>query len=127
MTQRERVLRMLEEAGPSGVRSDTFIANYMPRAAARVQELKGQGFPISSEREGKYVRWTLNVGVGAEGLVSSSREARGLGDTSPLSTDSGVECSASHIPPRPGASSAPPELIHHIPSAYEVWVDDEAA
>ena len=64
MTQRERVLSMLRSAGERGVRSDAFIAAYMPRAAARIQELRDGGVEISSEREGKYVRYRI-VGVGA--------------------------------------------------------------
>lgn len=65
VTQKARVLQMLKAAGSDGVRSDAFIREYMPRAAARVQELKDEGVEITSEREGKYVRWTL-VGSSAE-------------------------------------------------------------
>jgi hypothetical protein len=83
VTQRDRVLLALKAAGPKGVRSDTFIKNFMPRAAARVQELKDDGHDISSEREGKYVRWTLNVGVESErvsgGSHPSARPERPIG------------------------------------------------
>jgi hypothetical protein len=46
-----------------------------PRAAARIQELKGSGVEISSEREGKYVRYRL-VGVGADAGPRSPGTAR---------------------------------------------------
>lgn len=58
-TQKEKVLGMLKAAGNFGVRSDTYIKEYMPRAAARIKELREEGYEITSEREGKYTRWTL--------------------------------------------------------------------
>lgn len=126
MSQRELILKRLQEAGPRGVHSFQLL-DITPRYAARICELNKLGHVITSEPERRAeaigVRYTLNVGVGAEGDASSSREARGLGDTSPLSTDSGVECSASHIPPRPGASSAPPAT----PNPYEYEVMEDAA
>lgn len=75
MSQKANVLRILEAKGAKGARSDEFIKMFMPRAAARVQELKDDGYCISSEREGKYVRWTLNVGVEAEQGVLGAPEA----------------------------------------------------
>jgi hypothetical protein len=72
MTQRETVLKMLQNAGPKGVLSKTFIAQFMPRAAARIQELRDEGVEITSEREGKYVRWTL------QGHHSAARKSAGL-------------------------------------------------
>lgn len=65
MTQRETVLQMLRDAGEKGIRSDEFFKAFMPRAAARIQELRDSGVEISSEREGKYVRYRL-LGVGRE-------------------------------------------------------------
>lgn len=59
MTQRETVLRMLKRAGSEGVRSDAFFEAHLPRAAARILELKDEGYEISSEREGKFVRYAL--------------------------------------------------------------------
>jgi hypothetical protein len=58
-TQRERVLSMLKAAGSRGVRSDEFIRDFMPRGAARIQDLKDEGVQITSEREGKYTRYRL--------------------------------------------------------------------
>lgn len=67
MTQRERVLKMLRDAGMEGVRSDTFVAAYMPRAAARIKELRDAGYNISSTHERQFVRYVLeeSAGVGA--------------------------------------------------------------
>ena len=46
MTQREQILTMLEEAGDRGVTGNTFYANFLPRFAARIHELKKQGHDI---------------------------------------------------------------------------------
>ena len=46
MTQRETILRMLEEAGDRGVTGNTFYANFLPRFPARIHELKKQGHNI---------------------------------------------------------------------------------
>jgi hypothetical protein len=61
VTQRKRVLRILKDAGPKGVSSKTFIESYLPRAAARVRELKDEGYEIRSEREerSQFVRYYL--------------------------------------------------------------------
>lgn len=117
MTQRERILRMLEEAGPKGVRSDECIKDFMPRAAARVQELKDEGYAISSEREGKYTRWTLtNVG--------SSTEGRDQPVASTLGVASGVE----RLDTSP-SGGAPPDSLFDLPpapSAFDPWERDAA-
>ena len=76
MTQKQKVLGMLRAAGTFGVRSDTYIKDYMPRAAARIQELKDEGHNITSEREGKYTRWTL-VGSSAGGRTSQEPDRDG--------------------------------------------------
>jgi len=72
MNQRQRVLKMLTDAGPKGVSSKTFIESYLPRAAARIQELKDEGVPITTEREGKYVRYFVGVGSGLKPQTSAS-------------------------------------------------------
>jgi hypothetical protein len=71
MTQRERVLKMLRAAGSEGVRSDAFLAVYMPRAAARIKELRDSGYEISSGHEKQFVRYTL-TGVPSRGGVCES-------------------------------------------------------
>lgn len=74
MTQKERVHKMLKDAGPKGVRSDEFFREYMPRAAARIMELKAEGVEIETEREGKFVRYTL---AGVDGRGPESRDQGG--------------------------------------------------
>lgn len=50
-TQRERVLQLLRQAGPDGIRRDTFIfAHGITQPGARVAELLEEGFVISSRR-----------------------------------------------------------------------------
>lgn len=82
MTQKERVFSMLKRAGTNGVSSKEFIASYMPRAAARIQELKDSGVEISSEREGKFCRYTL-VRVGAGQSSEQSVHASADSDETP--------------------------------------------
>jgi len=112
MTQKERILAMLKAHGSDGVRSDLFIKNFMPRAAARVQELKDEGHDISSEREGKYVRWTLSVGVeSGDTKESQPKSSQGLADSRGATLDSGVADSVTPLP------EAPPANFY----ANEVW------
>lgn len=51
LTQKEIVLKMLEEAGDKGVHSFQFMQLQLPRVAARVCELRAEGYEISSEHE----------------------------------------------------------------------------
>lgn len=95
MTQRARVLRMLQEAGPKGVRSDAFYAAYLPRAGARIHELRSEGYEITSEPERQFVRYKL-VGIRAEGSARPrTAEPASLGEAvrenpSAYSGESGV-------------------------------------
>lgn len=50
-TQREVVLSALRDAGDTGVHSFEFLSVGIPRAAARVQELRVDGHTITSTRE----------------------------------------------------------------------------
>ena len=64
LTQRDQVLLILQEAGERGVHSFEFLQGYLPRVAARVNELRNMGHTITSTREkfqGKAagVRYTL--------------------------------------------------------------------
>lgn len=45
-TQRQTVYTLLEQAGPRGVCATRFLYLRIPRAAARVSELRGEGFVI---------------------------------------------------------------------------------
>jgi hypothetical protein len=69
LSQRDRVLYALRDAGEAGVRSDVFLGLSIPRAAARVCELREQGYEIASERERQFVRYRLQArrGVGDVG------------------------------------------------------------
>ena len=57
-TKRE-VLTMLRQAGSRGVLSKELYARFLGRGAARIYDLKQDGFKIESVREGKYARYTL--------------------------------------------------------------------
>ena len=51
MNQRDQVLAMLKAAGPAGVHSFELLQAGLPRAAARVDELREAGFVIDSQPE----------------------------------------------------------------------------
>ena len=51
MNQRDQVLAMLKAAGPAGVHSFELLQAGLPRAAARIVELRQAGFVIDSKRE----------------------------------------------------------------------------
>lgn len=59
MTQRQTILRMLKEAGAEGLRSDALYRAFIPRFAARIWELRQEGYEISSEHERQFVRYRL--------------------------------------------------------------------
>ena len=49
MTQRERVLNMLRDAGSDGVSSNDFFRACLPRFSARIHELRNAGHTITKE------------------------------------------------------------------------------
>lgn len=57
--QKREVLSMLREAGSRGVLSKSLYERFLGRGAARIYDLKQDGFKIESVREGKYARYTL--------------------------------------------------------------------
>ena len=124
MTQRQRVLKMLQDAGPKGVSSKTFIESYLPRAAARIQELKDEGVPITTEREGKYVRYFVGVGgstvarchVDARVYPSDSGEAR-IGDQDQAVGPASAPASRQ---PVEAVSGAP---ARSVPSMFDADID----
>jgi hypothetical protein len=71
VTQRDRILHELREAGSAGVRGDVFLRLSMPRYAARILELRAAGYEIGSETDDGMARYKLisdkGVGVEAEG------------------------------------------------------------
>jgi hypothetical protein len=58
---------MLKAAGPKGIRSDAFFAAHLPRAAARINELKNEGIQINTRHEHPFVVYVYagSVGIGA--------------------------------------------------------------
>lgn len=46
-TQKQRVLRLLKEAGARGVRTNEFLAERLPRFGARIYELRNEGYVIN--------------------------------------------------------------------------------
>ena len=74
MTQREQIPTMLEEAGDRGVTGNTFYANFLPRFAARIHELKKQGHDIRRfpTEEPNVFLYRL---VGGEGRITSASRA----------------------------------------------------
>ena len=83
-TQKETVLAMLEEAGPEGVTSNQFYRAMLPRFAARIFELKGEGHTVVKEPvEDGHFRYIL---VGQSTVTSSQQPSPDLGrvgNTSP--------------------------------------------
>jgi len=59
MSHKDKILDRLKSAGDKGVLSKTFYQEFMPRFAARILDLKNDGYTIWSEREGQYTRYTL--------------------------------------------------------------------
>jgi hypothetical protein len=97
-TQKERVLRMLTEAGPEGVTSNQFYGACLPRFGARIHELKQeQGLEIRKEpvEEGHF-RYIL---VGRQNIQRPA-DLGEVGNTSP-------NLGGAHAQ-RPGAVSVSP-------------------
>lgn len=116
-TQKERVLSMLRAAGSFGVRSDTYLAEYIPRAAARIKELREEGYEITSEREKQFTRYVL---------VGSSAEPVGLaGGSSPTAQPPGVADHGRHLRTA-GSSAASSEDAHPCHPAPGGESDDRA-
>lgn len=120
LTQRDRVLYLLREAGSAGVRSDVFLAHGMPRAAARIGELEAMGYEITHTREGKYTRYTL-TGLSAEsGGRESSSGLCGAESGEPTGVDAaaGAQGERSEDEPRKGslldASGLPVETAPEV-------------
>ena len=62
MSQKTQILNMLQRAGDRGVTGNEFYANYLPRFAARIKELRDQGYEISTERvDGNHFVYTLRA------------------------------------------------------------------
>lgn len=63
VSQKQRILQMLEEAGSNGVTGNQFYAACLPRFAARIKELRDQGYSITTRRiDGNHFVYTLRSG-----------------------------------------------------------------
>lgn len=129
-TQKDRVLAMLRTHGKYGIRSDRFLEVGIPRAAARIWELRGEGHEISGEREKQFIRYYLanSAGVGAgssqvrQTLASTVSEAVrpsasvDSGGDSPRGSD-GLSKPGGSNPPSPsvpGEPARPPTDALHL-------------
>ncbi len=91
MTQRQRVLGLLERKGTKGVGTGEFLAVYLPSYPKRIWELRGEGYEISSERlrAGSW-RYRLLAKPGVErrgGVSRQSPSGAGSGSSSSLSVE----------------------------------------
>jgi hypothetical protein len=109
---------MLKNAGAAGVRSDRFLAEdvRIPRVAARIKDLRDQGYAIEAEREDKFVRYYLSVGVGGaapEALAAAPHSG---------------EDSTGGLGPASESSGEPPALFERrVPSMFDADVSWEDA
>jgi len=120
MTQRSRVLQMLRTAGEKGVRSDEFYKAYMPRAGARIHELRSEGHEITSEQERQFVRYRL-VGMGGGAPVASPASLDCCGEFSGVaSSHSGERCTGDQDqaegPSSAPVSGRPVEVVSGVPA-----------
>jgi len=81
LTQKEIVLKMLEVGGDKGVHSFSFIQARIPRVAARICELRAEGYEITSKREllhgsAEGVRYQL-IGSSAEQIPATAHASAG--------------------------------------------------
>lgn len=101
---------MLKDAGSEGVRSDAFVAAYMPRAAARIKELRDSGYKISSEHEKQFVRYRLE----SAGNGAGDTPLEGAQQRSDLCAPGAVSNASklTGVPSQGGASESPPFRTH---------------
>lgn len=107
-TQKEIVLKMLEEAGDKGIHSFQFMQIQLPRVAARICELRAEGYEISSEHELLYgsatgVRYRLQGGDARERPTQTSAHAstgRPAGKAQDIEADSLPERQSSQLFPQ---------------------------
>lgn len=117
-TQKETVLAMLQEAGPEGVTSNQFYNACLPRFAARIFELKGEGHTVVKEPvEDGHFRYIL---VGQSTVTSSQQPSPDLGEVgnaSPNLGEVGAQSPGEAEPPRevsPSSSLPPGQLFEVI-------------
>lgn len=130
LTQRDRVLFALRDAGAHGLRSDVFLKLAIPRYAARIWELKRDGYKITSEPEQQFCRYTL---VGSSASPSAGPLAGATsGESNPLVgscdagppwvADAGIAGSGEAADDEPAPALAPPTPsapARSIPSMFD--------
>lgn len=80
MNQREKVKRMLEQAGGDGVTTGDFLSAYLPRFSARIKELRDEGLSIETTRlKGSSSRYTLQPVTKTWPVEGTRGESVGLG------------------------------------------------
>lgn len=121
-TQRERVLQMLQDAGPAGVHTFTMRAAYVGNPSQRIAELEAAGHHITHQRErlnGQAIgtRYRLiSEGAGRAGGPPERTTPVVEGTTDPSTTPTLLDTPA---------PVDPPVLGRRVPSAYDPW--EEAA
>lgn len=110
-SQKERVLAMLRTYGKYGVRSDRFLEVGIPRAAARILELRNEGHEISGERDKQFVRYYLANSAGFGTGVPPPRGTEGVGcsSRSRASADPGGDSPGGALPSAPGEPARQPQ------------------
>ncbi len=80
MTQRERVLNMLRDAGSDGVSSNDFFRACLPRFSARIHELRNAGHTITKEpvEQGHFLYRLVKVSVTSTSADRESLDDRGV-------------------------------------------------
>lgn len=74
MTQKERVLRVLKEAGAKGINSFWGYKNYIPRLGAIIHELKHEGYLIQSVKQKNHSTHYTLVEVDEVSMPSCNQE-----------------------------------------------------
>lgn len=110
LTQKDRVLYALRDAGEAGLRSDIFLKLSIPRAAARVKELREEGHQISSVREQQFTRYTL---VGSSPGASASPEVTHARATSSEVT-AGPQTKNVWVPDQPSLALFPESALERM-------------
>lgn len=79
MTQRERVLNMLRDAGSDGVSSNDFFRACLPRFSARIHELRNAGHTITKEpvEQGHFLYRLVKVSAAPTSVDRESLDDRG--------------------------------------------------
>lgn len=124
MTQKERILKLLEDAGKGGITGTELYEAYLPRAAARIHELKAEGHRITPSPENGTVRYVLERGTGSPRVAAGNspqgeRSSETTTDTAGgLNTPTGVpavsetsKLGASPVPTPQQSSPASPSSL----------------